>query len=156
MCSVFYMFQCVRAVYSTLWRMGGHACEPEIPDPANGCQRCQMCLFLFVMAPLQRGWVRVFSFLNSPIFYSSNSCMLRFYPRNWVHFVWIGTGHDRGAECPAAALSEGNPRAPPEHTNPVRFGSVRSVSQGVIRRFMVALKVPVAQFDCCGLVIASH
>lgn len=143
----------------TYGRARTHACDPEIPDPANGCQRCQMCLFLFVMAPLQRGWVRGFSFLNFPIFYSSNSCMLRFYPRTWVHFVWIGTGHDRGAECPAAALSEGNPRAPPEHTDPARPCSVRLGSFGsfgVIRRVMVALKVAVAQFDCCGLVIASH
>jgi len=127
------MFQCVFT--QSPWRMGGHACDPEIPDPANGCQRCQMYLFLFVMAPLQRGWGRGFSFLNSPIIYSSNSCMLRFYPRTWVHFVWIGTGHDRGAECPAAALSEGNPREPPEHTDPVRFGSARFVR--CQRRFMV-------------------
>ncbi len=82
-------------------------------------------LFDFVMAPLQCGWVQGFSILNSPILNSSNSCMLRFYPRTWVHFVWNGTGHDRGAECPAAALSEGNARCPNTQT---RFGPVRPSS----------------------------
>lgn len=75
---------------------------------------------------------RDFSFLNAPILNSSNSCMLRFYPRTWVHFVWNGTGHDRGAECPAAALSEGNVRCPNTQT---RFGPVRpsSVRLGSVR-----------------------
>lgn len=120
-------------------------------------------LFDFVMAPLQRGWVQGFSILNSLILSSSNSCMLRFYPRTWVHFVWNGTGHDCGAECPAAALSEGNARCPntqtrfgPVRPSSVRLGSARLGSLCVIRRFMGALKVPVVQFDCWGLALASH